>query len=222
MAINRRNLIKSGLLAGASMSAGGCLSSPKHSKVNVDLLDKAASAPILKVDSITSPVKVASIEMLHKNGNYFVLSRSTDGAEGISITNSRADYLYPIFNKLIAPCFIGADARDLEKLIDAVYLYKSNYKLTSPALWCPVAWIEFSLLDMLGKIANKPVGELMGGIHHRQMAIYSASGNRHTTPTEEADILKRNIERTHARAVKFKVGGRILQRPRSVLKGLIL
>jgi L-alanine-DL-glutamate epimerase-like enolase superfamily enzyme len=88
-------------------------------------------------------------------------------------------------------------------------VYNSNYKLSGVAFWCCVAWIEFSILDLLGKIARRPIGDLFGGIIRREVPIYVASGNRDTTPEQEIAILVKEIERTGARAVKFKVGGRM-------------
>jgi len=210
MKIDRRNLVKSTFAAAATGTLAGCLPAEQRQElINAEVLDKAAAAPILKLDRIGSPVKIASIELLYKKGNHFVRVRSTDGAQGISVTNSKAAFLYPILQKLVIPYFIGKDARDLEKLIDGVYVYKSNYKMSSLALWCPLAWVEFALLDMLGKIAEEPVGELFGGVVRDKVTIYYASGNRHTTPQEEIEVLKKLIDRSHARAVKFKVGGRM-------------
>jgi L-alanine-DL-glutamate epimerase-like enolase superfamily enzyme len=109
----------------------------------------------------------------------------------------------------VIPYFVGKDARDLESLIDGVYVYRSNYKLSGLALWCCVAWVEFSILDLLGRIMDKPVGELLGGVVRHQIPIYVASGNRNTTPQQEVDILAKHIEQTGARAIKFKIGGRM-------------
>ena len=86
-------------------------------------------------------------------------------------------YLYPIMSGRIIPFFIGRDARGLDMLIEEVYVYKSNYKLQSLALWVPLATLEFAILDMLGKIADKTMGEkashicndgmVLEGRHHR-------------------------------------------------------
>jgi L-alanine-DL-glutamate epimerase-like enolase superfamily enzyme len=114
-----------------------------------------------------------------------------------------------ILQQLVIPYFIGKDARDLDSLIDGVYVYRSNYKLSGLALWCCVAWVEFSVLDLLGKIEGKPVGELLGGVIRREIPIYVASGNRNTTPQQEVDILAKHIEQNGAGAIKFKVGGRM-------------
>ncbi len=208
MKFNRRLFIKSGIGAGV-LAAQGCLSAAGPGNTTIPQLDKTAAAPVLKVPSIKSPVKIASIELLRGGKNYFVRTRSTDGALGVAVTNSRAAYLYPILQQLVIPYFIGKDARDLDSLIDGVYVYRSNYKLSGVALWCCVAWVEFSLLDLLGKIEGKPVGELLGGVIHREIPIYVASGNRNTTPQEEVDILAKHIEQNGTKAIKFKVGGRM-------------
>jgi len=209
MKLNRRLFIKSGLGAAVLPTAQGCLSAAGPHKTTITQLDKAAAAPVLKISSIKSPVKIASIELLRNRNNFFVRTSSTDGAVGVGVTNSRAAYLYPILQQLVIPFFLGKDARDLESLIDGVYVYRSNYKLSGVALWCCVAWVEFSILDLLGKIMDKPVGELLGGVIRRKIPIYVASGNRHTTPQQEVDILAKHLERTGAGAIKFKVGGRM-------------
>ena len=216
MKFNRRLFIKSSIGAGILAvhgtpygAAQGCSSAAGPGKTTLTQLDKAAAAPVLNISSTKSPVKIASIELLRNQNNFFVRTKSTDGAIGFAVTNSRAAYLYPILQQLVIPYFIGKDARDLESLIDGVYVYRSNYKLSGLALWCCVAWVEFSLLDLLGKIEGKPVGELLGGVIRREIPIYVASGNRHTTPQEEVDILAKHIEQTGAGAIKFKVGGRM-------------
>jgi L-alanine-DL-glutamate epimerase-like enolase superfamily enzyme len=209
MKFNRRSFIKSGIGAGILATTQGCLSGAETRKTSITQLDKAAAAPVLKIASVKSPVKIASIELLRGEKNFFVRTRSTDGAVGVSVTNSRAAYLYPILQQLVIPYFIGKDARDLDSLVDGVYVYRSNYKLMGVALWCCVAWVEFSILDLLGRITDKPVGELLGDVIRREIPIYAASGNRDTTPEQEVDILVKHVERTGARAVKFKVGGRM-------------
>jgi L-alanine-DL-glutamate epimerase-like enolase superfamily enzyme len=208
MRLNRRSFVKTAVglscCAGVPSRAGG-----KATKPTVEQLDQAASEALLKLDSITSPVRIASIELLRDRRNHYVRVRSSDGAVGIALTNGRARYLYPMLQQLVIPYFIGKDARQLESLVDGVYVYNSNYKLSGVAFWCCVAWVEFSILDMLGKIARKPLGDLFGGVIRREVPIYVASGNRDTTPEQEIAILVKGIERTGARAVKFKVGGRM-------------
>ena len=173
-------------------------------------LDLAAAAPVLKRDGLKSPVIIESIRLLKKDDEYFVHVRSKDGAEGVSLTNPpRAEYLDKILNQLVIPFFIGKDARDLEDLLWELYRWKDNYKLYGLALWSPQAWVEFAILDMLGRVAGKPMGALLGEIVRQEVAFYVASGRRDTTPEQEIEHLQKLVEQSGARALKFRVGGRM-------------
>ena len=153
-----------------------------------------------------APLKLASVEMLKNGSNFFVRVRSTDGAEGITGTKQVEDFI-PIFQNLVAPHFIGKDARDLESLVD--YVYRENYKLASIPLWCCIAYIEQAVLDLLGKVAAKPVGELLGGVIAREIPVYLSGSARVLSAEEEVDVYVRGIAETGANAVKFHMGGRM-------------
>ncbi len=155
---------------------------------------------------LSTPVKIASVEMLRNGSNFFVRTRSTDGAEGITGTKQVEDFI-PLFQHLVAPHFVGKDARDLESLVD--YVYRQNYKLASIPLWCCIAYVEQSVLDLLGKIANKPVGALLGGVIHSEIPIYLSGSERVLSAEEEVDVYVRGVEETGTLAVKFHMGGRM-------------
>jgi L-alanine-DL-glutamate epimerase-like enolase superfamily enzyme len=159
--------------------------------------------------TFNAPIPIASVEALRYRGRQLVRVRSTDGAEGIVMAHGRIEYLWPILQQVVAPYFIGKDARDLEALVDGVYAYKSAYKLAGIALWSPVAYVELALWDMLGKLANKPVCELLGPVLRREIPIYLSSMRRDTTPGEEVAWLQARLAETGARAVKLKIGGRM-------------
>jgi L-alanine-DL-glutamate epimerase-like enolase superfamily enzyme len=216
MHVNRRRFL--GWTAGAGVLAAlsardSAIGKPptggSRSKITVDELDKAAEKPVLQLDGLDAPVVIQSIELLRGRRDYFVRARSKNGAEGIAVTDGRAPYLYPILNKLVIPYFIGKDARDLETHLFEVYRYKSNYKLQGLALWCPVAWVELALLDMMGRMTGKSLGQLLGGVVRREVPFYVASGRRDSTPQQEVEYLASLVKETGAKAVKFRVGGRM-------------
>lgn len=155
---------------------------------------------------IKSPVKIASIEMLKHGSNYFVRTTSTDGAIGLTGTKQVEDFM-PIFSNLVAPHFIGRDAREIESLVDVVY--RGNYKLAGIPFWCPVAYVEQSVLDLLGKVAVQPVGALLGGRIREDVPVYLSGSDRILRAEEEVDIYVQGVAATGARAVKFKIGGRM-------------
>lgn len=173
-------------------------------------LDRAAAAPVLRREGLTSPVIIDSLRLLKKDREYFVHVRSKDGAEGVSVVNPpRGEYLGEILEQLVMPFFVGKDARDLEALLWELYRWKDNYKLQGLALWSPQAWVEFAILDMLGRIVGKPMGALLGDIVRKEVACYVASGRRDTTPEAEVEHLKKLLEESGSKAVKFRVGGRM-------------
>jgi len=172
-------------------------------------LKEAAQQPVLDVSGLDSPVVIDSLRLLRSGRDFFVHVRSRNGAEGLAVTNSRATYLYPILNQLVIPHFLGKDARHLEEHLFGVYRYRSNYKLQGLALWCPVAWVEFAILDMLGRMVGRSLGQLLGTVVRRWVPFYVASGRRETTPEEEVEYLQQLVHQTGAHAVKFRVGGRM-------------
>jgi len=148
--------------------------------------------------------------LLRLNNGFICRVRSKDGAEGISVANnSQQRSLYPIQVNRLQPFFLGKDARDLEALLEEVYVYQSNYKLQSLALWVPLATIEFAILDMLGRIAKKSMGQLVGDIHNPKVAVYRANGERDVSAEAVMENLKKQVAESEAKALKIKIGGRM-------------
>lgn len=156
--------------------------------------------------TVTTPVKIASIDLLHSGNSFFVRARSTDGVEGIIQTKDMEDFI-PILQRRVIPHFLGKDARDAENLVDEVYI--ANYKVSGQAFWCPVAYVEQCLFDLMGKTVKKSAAELMGGIRRKEIAVYLSGSGRDTTAEEEVDVYVKGVEYTGAKAVKFKIGGRM-------------
>src|SRR5690349_17732454 len=155
---------------------------------------------------LPAPVKIASIELLQSGKQFFVRTRSTDGVEGIVLTKDMEDFV-PILHRRVIPHFIGKDARDLEKLVDEVYI--ANYKLSGQAFWCPVAYVEQSCFDLMGKTAKKTAAELMGGVLRKEIPVYLSGSARELSADDEVEVYVRGVEQTGAKAVKFKIGGRM-------------
>jgi L-alanine-DL-glutamate epimerase-like enolase superfamily enzyme len=198
--MNRRHFLAgsagAALLANAPLSGADVESSaPEYQKPVFDLHK-----------TVASPVKIASIELLQAGKSYFVRIRSTDGAEGVIMTKDMEDFI-SILHRRVIPHFLGKDARDVERLVDEVYI--ANYKLSGQAFWCPVAYVEQCLFDLMGKSAKKPAGELMGGILRKEIPVYLSGSGRDTTAEQEVDVYVKGVEFTGAKAVKFKIGGRM-------------
>jgi L-alanine-DL-glutamate epimerase-like enolase superfamily enzyme len=202
--MNRRNFVKAATLLAASPLAVPAADGA------VDDHDSAIpefQKPVFDIPKhFRAPVKIASIELLQSGKQFFVRTRSTDGAEGIVLTKDMEDFV-AILHRRVIPHFLGKDARDLERLVDDVYI--ANYKLSGQAFWCPVAYVEQSLFDLLGRTARKPAGDIMGGVLRKEIPVYLSGSGRETTAEEEVDVYVRGVAETGAKAVKFKIGGRM-------------
>jgi L-alanine-DL-glutamate epimerase-like enolase superfamily enzyme len=213
---SRREFIVKTAAGAAVISAGlsTCIPKEKSSQTEsftqYQLVDQAASRSVVKSELFADPIIIESLELLRYKDNFLCIIKTKDGAEGISVSNNmQMISLYPIFTNRLQPFFIGKDARQLEKLLEEVYVYKSNYKLQNLSLWVPLATIEFAILDLLGKISNKSIGQLIGKIYNPKVAVYRANNFRGRTAAESIDLIKKNVEETKAKALKFKVGGRM-------------
>ncbi|MFB3904526.1 MAG: mandelate racemase/muconate lactonizing enzyme family protein [Acidobacteriota bacterium] len=208
MAVNRRQWLAA---AGVGLAAAGETAIGNQPKApSLEELDQAAQRPVLNVEGLASPVLIDSIRLLRKGDEYLVHVRSKDGAEGVSVPQPGApDQFHPILTRRVIPPFLGKDARKLEDVLWEAYRHASNYKLYGLAFWSCQAWVEFAILDMLGRMVNKPMGTLLGGVIRQEIPFYVASGRRDTTPPEEIENLRKLLEQSGAKAVKFRVGGRM-------------
>lgn len=173
-------------------------------------LDKILSEPVLKRELFINPVIIETLELLRYKDNFLCRVRSKEGVEGFSFgQNDQMKSLYPVFVNRMQPFFIGKDARDLESLIEEVCVYQSNYKLQGIAIWVPLATIEFAILDLLGRMVSKPIGALVGTVQTSKISVYQANSERYITPELTIEHLQRELAKTHAKAIKFKLGGRM-------------
>ena len=152
---NRREFMRLGALAagfGASTSVPAHQAGTDSDRSLTAALMKAAATPVLRRELWGTPVPIASIELLKGTADFLVRVRSRDGAEGLAAGHPEVlETTWPILTKRIAPFFIGKDARDLESLVDGVYLASSNYKWQGLPFWVPVASVEIAVLDLLGE-----------------------------------------------------------------------
>ena len=214
MRTNRRRFITAALAGGLgaawSRSYAGSEGRGSRSRARRDnyaRLDEILTQPVLKKELFAKPVIIKSLELLRSNRGFLCRVRSEDGAEGISVGHSTMNSLYPIFLNSLQPFFIGKDARDLDLLLDKVYIYQFNFRYNGLALGIPLATIEFAILDMLGRIANKSMGQLIGEIHHPKVGVYQATEYREKPVEESLELIKRDVAEYNAHALKIKVGG---------------
>lgn len=201
--LTRREWLK--LAASGALGAAlprGLLAAMEEKKVTYNYEQPMFDLP----GRVKEPVVIESIELLQRGSTYFVRTRAKNGALGLTPTK-QVEYFVPIFEHMIAPHFIGRDARELESIIDEVH--RAHYKDVGLPFWVGLAYCEQSSLDLLGKVAGQPVGALLGGVIRKEIPVYLSGSARELKAEAEVDIYVRGLAETGAKAVKFKIGGRM-------------
>ncbi len=215
MKSNRRKFISTTLAGGlaaaiiplSSHGSGSTVTDiPTDIENRYSKLDEILKQPVLKRELFTSPVIIESVELLHYENKYLCRVRTTDGAEGISVAHGDMFNYFPIFLEKLQPFFIGKDARDLDLILERILFFRLNFRLNGIAIGIPLATIEFAILDMLGKIAGKSMGELVGEIHNKEIGIYVATEFRELPLKEHFSRIKESVAQYDVNALKIKVG----------------
>ena len=216
MKTNRRKFISNALVSGlaaTTLPLTSCESEPTAPGSPIDLtsrydtLDKILKQPVLKRELFASPVIIETIELLRDRNNFLCRVRSKDGAEGISVGHphiSRSSW--PIMRDLERG-FIGKDARTLDKLITRAS--EPGAKSCGVPRCVQIATLEIAILDMLGNIVNKPIGRLIGDIHHSRIAVYQGTRYvemRRQEPEESLELVKQDLLESKAKAIKIRGG----------------
>jgi L-alanine-DL-glutamate epimerase-like enolase superfamily enzyme len=210
--INRRHFIKNTGLAAALPLLPGASAEFKSRTEELNpvykRLDEILAQPVFRKEFFKDPVIIESLELLRFKDIFICRVRSKEGAVGISVGHSgQLRSQYPIFTNLLQPFFINKDARELDTILEKVYIYKLNFRLSGMALGVPLATIEFAILDMMGRISGKSIGQLIGEIYNPKVAVYQATEYREKPVKESMELIIRDVKEYNANALKIKVGG---------------
>ncbi len=215
MKTTRRHFISTAAAATMGAAAPSIISCKKESgpglsadeiRSRYEVLDKIIKQPVLKKDVFKEPVIIDTLELLHYDRSWLCRVRSKDGAEGMSVGHSTMSTLFPVFLRSLQSFFIGQDARELDLILERVFIYNFNFRYNGITLGLPLATIEFAILDMLGRISGKPTAELIGEIHNPEVAIYTATEFREKPLEEHFDLIKKAVAEYDTNALKVKVG----------------
>jgi L-alanine-DL-glutamate epimerase-like enolase superfamily enzyme len=163
---------------------------------------------------LKEPVVIENIELLRAEDwkperGYFVRMTAKGYAPYTIPANNRMFLMRDLMLGLVAPFFIGKDARDVEALVTGVYRAGSNYKFCGMPFWNCVGHVENAILGLLGTITHKPVAALFGEILRREVPVYITTFDRDSTPERYIEQVQRKIAEYGAKAVKIKIGGRM-------------
>ena len=148
-------------------------------------------------------MKIVQLETFTDEFVCFVKVTTDSGAIGWGQTSTyNADITATVFHRQVVPWVLGRDATDIQALIDRVeekeHKYPGSYRCRA------LAGLDTSLWDLHGRIAGKPVVELLGGKPGRLRA-YASSMKRDITPQDEARRLVALRDRDGFTAFKWRV-----------------
>lgn len=123
--------------------------------------------------------------------NFVTLKVSTDiGICGLgdATLNGREMAVVAYLEEHVTPCLIGRNPHDIEDIWQ--YLYKGVYWRRGAVTMAAIGAIDMALWDILGKVAELPVYQLLGGKSRNHVALYAhASGSNTTETLDKAEEL---------------------------------
>ncbi len=149
-------------------------------------------------------MKIASLETFANEFVCFVRLTTDSGAVGWGQTSTyNADITASIFHRQVAPWALGADALQIAPLIARIE--EREHKFPGSYRCRALAGLDTALWDLHGKLAGKPVVELLGGTP-RRLRAYASSMRRDISPEHEAQRLVRLRDAKGFDAFKWRVG----------------
>jgi L-alanine-DL-glutamate epimerase-like enolase superfamily enzyme len=149
-------------------------------------------------------LKIESIETFTEQLVSLVRVRTEDGAEGWGqMSPYNADISAMVMHRQIAPHALGADAADIDGLVDRCI--EAEYKFPGSYVCRALTGLDTALWDLHGKLEGKSVCQLLGG-RRRSIPVYGSSMRRDIEPQEEADRLVRLRQARGFGAFKVRIG----------------
>jgi L-alanine-DL-glutamate epimerase-like enolase superfamily enzyme len=149
-------------------------------------------------------MKIASLETFANQFVCFVRLTTDSGAVGWGQTSTyNADITATIFHRQVAPWALGADVFDIDALVSRIE--EREHKFPGSYRCRAIAGLETALWDLRGRLAGKPVVELIGG-KPRRLRAYASSMRRDISPADEAARLVRLRDSHGFDAFKWRIG----------------
>ncbi|MEO0682522.1 MAG: mandelate racemase/muconate lactonizing enzyme family protein, partial [Pseudomonadota bacterium] len=134
-------------------------------------------------------MKLTCIETFANAFVGFVRVTDEEGAQGWGqVSTYHSDIACEVLHRQVAPWTLGADATDLDDLLDLVT--EREHKFPGSYLRRAMAGLDTAIWDLRGKRAGAPVAALLGGAPG-PIRAYASSMKRDIAPAEEAERLAR-------------------------------
>ncbi|MBT4519726.1 MAG: mandelate racemase/muconate lactonizing enzyme family protein [Halieaceae bacterium] len=152
-------------------------------------------------------MKIKSLESFSNEFVSLVRLTTDDGHQGWGqISPYNADISATIMHRQVAPHAVGMEVPDTDGILDLVHrIYEREHKWPGSYMCRALGGLDTALWDLHGKIQQKSVCELLGGIP-RPFPVYASSMRRDITPADEAKRLAALQQECGYTAFKFRVG----------------
>ena len=153
-------------------------------------------------------MKIKSIETFSNSYVTFVRVTAENGATGWGQTAPyHADITALVLHRQVAPWVLGVGVHcDLDDLMDLVG--EREHKFPGSHLRRAMGGFDTALWDLRGRIAGKPVVEVLGGTP-TTLRAYASSMKRDITPDDEAERFRRLRGEHGFDAFKFRIGAEV-------------
>lgn len=148
-------------------------------------------------------MKIKSLETFCTTSVGITRVTAEDGSEGWGqVSTYHSDITAMVFHRQVAPYALGADAFDIDSLMDLIP--EREHKFPGSYLRRAMGGLDTALWDLRGKVESKSVCELIGGTPGKVRA-YGSSMKRDITGAQEAERLVRLRDEKGFDAFKFRV-----------------
>ena len=152
-------------------------------------------------------MKLAKIETFSNEFLCFTRATADDGSEGWGqVAPYHADITAQVLHRQVAPHALGMDCAEIDGMMDVVR--DREHKFPGSYLRRAMGGVDTALWDMRGRVADKPVCELIGG-SPGTIRAYGSSMKRDITPTDEIHRLRRLRDEKGFDAFKFRIGAEV-------------
>ncbi|TDH38393.1 mandelate racemase/muconate lactonizing enzyme family protein [Pseudohoeflea suaedae] len=152
-------------------------------------------------------MKLKSIETFSTRYVGFVRITDETGATGWGqVSTYNSDISSQVLHRQVAPYSLGVEIDDLDDHLDLVF--EREHKFPGSYLCRAMGGLDTAIWDLRGKLAGKPVAELLGG-SAGTFPAYASSMKRDVTPRDEAERFKRLRQEFGFNAFKFRVGAEV-------------
>ena len=149
-------------------------------------------------------MKLKAIETFATRYAGFVRVTDETGATGWGqVSTYNSDISAQVLHRQVAPYSLGVDIDDLDDHLDLIF--EREHKFPGSYLCRAMGGLDTAIWDLRGKLAGKPVAELLGG-SAGPLRAYASSMKRDISPRDEAERFKRLRQEFGFDAFKFRVG----------------